>query len=366
MAAAAELTGRLARSWAHLDGPRRLAGIDLARGLAVLGMFAAHLIALPEFSWADPATWLDVASGRSSILFATLAGVSIGLVTGARTPVAGVDLQRARVRLGARAGLIWVLGILLIATGVPVYVILPAYGILFLLALPFLPLRSRALFAVAAVLGAVMPFVQVVLDALPVWQTETGALLDAVLGWHYPFTVWIAFLLCGLGIGRLDLRSARVAALLLAAGAALAVAGYGLAAIAVPTGSVFWNAVWTAAPHSSGVLEVFGSGGFAVAVIGLCLLVCRTPLRWIAVPLRAVGSMPLTAYTAQLVVWAIVAAIVHGDPGDLTGFRALEPFWPMVWGTLIACTAWALLIGRGPLEWAVARITDAAGRSVGP
>ncbi|HET8927379.1 MAG TPA: heparan-alpha-glucosaminide N-acetyltransferase domain-containing protein [Microbacterium sp.] len=362
MAAAAELTGRLVRSWIHLDGPGRLAGIDLARGLAVMGMFAAHLIALPDFSWSDPATWLDVASGRSSILFATLAGVSIGLVTGGRTPVAGAALQRARVSLGARAGLIWVLGILLMATGVPVYVILPAYGILFVLTLPFLPLRSRALFAIAAALAVVMPFVQVVLGGLPVWETETGALLDAVLGWHYPFTVWIAFVLCGLGIGRLDLRSARVGALLLAAGATLAVVGYGLAAISGP-GSPFWNAVWTDAPHSSGLLEVAGSGGFAMGVIGLCLLVCRTPLRWIALPLRAVGSMPLTAYTAQLVVWAIIAAAVLGDPGDLSGFRALEPFWPMVWATLIACTAWALLIGRGPLEWIVARVTAAAGRS---
>jgi uncharacterized membrane protein len=361
VAAAAELTGRLARGWIHLDGPGRLAGIDLARGLAVLGMFAAHLIALPDFSWSDPATWLDVASGRSSILFATLAGVSIGLVTGGRTPVAGAALQRARVRLGARAGLIWVLGILLIATGVPVYVILPAYGILFVLTLPFLPLRSGALFAIAAVLALVMPFVQVLLDGLPVWETETGALLDAVLGWHYPFTVWIAFVLCGLGIGRLDLRSARVGALLLTVGAALAAFGYGLAAISGP-GSPFWKAVWTDAPHSTGLLEVVGSGGFAVSVIGLCLLVCRTPLRWIALPLRAVGSMPLTAYTAQLVVWAIMAAAVLGDPGDLSGFRALEPFWPMVWGTLIACTAWALLIGRGPLEWMVARVTAAAGR----
>lgn len=361
MAAEAELTGRLARNWNHLDGPGRLAGVDLARGLAVLGMFAAHLIALPDFSWEDPATWLDVASGRSSILFATLAGLSIGLVTGGSAPVAGADLQQARVRLGTRAGLIWVLGILLIATGVPVYVILPAYGILFLLALPFLPLRAGALFAVAAALAVVMPFVQVVLDGLPVWETETGALLDAALGWHYPFPVWIAFVLCGLGIGRLDLRSARTAALLLAAGAALAAVGYGVAAATGP-GTGFWNAVWTDAPHSSGLLEVVGSGGFAVAVIGLCLLVCRTPLRWIAVPLRAVGSMPLTAYTAQLVIWAIVAGLVLGDPGDLSGFRALEPFWPMVWGTLIACTAWALLLGRGPLERAVARVAAAAGR----
>ena len=74
-----------------------------------------------------------------------------------------------------------------------------------------------------------------------------------------------------------------------------------------PTSSRAARAVWTAEPHSSGLLEVIGSGGFALAVIGLCLLACRTVLTWIVLPLRAVGAMPLTAYTAQLVVWAIVA-----------------------------------------------------------
>ena len=37
------------------------------------------------------------------------------------------------------------IGIVLIATGVPVYVILPAYAILFLLALPLVSLGARAL-----------------------------------------------------------------------------------------------------------------------------------------------------------------------------------------------------------------------------
>ena len=65
--------------------------------------------------------------------------------------------------------------------------------------------------------------------------------------------------------------------------------------------------------------------------------------------------MPLTAYTAQLVIWAIASWVILGTTGDLGGFRDLEPFWPLAIGTSIGCTAWALLIGRGPLEWAVDR-----------
>ncbi len=361
----------LASRWERLNGPERIAGIDLARGLAVLGMFAAHLLWIEPLDFTDPSTWNAVVSGRSSILFATLAGVSIGLVTGGRRPLEGEAMRTARLRLVLRACLLWLLGVGLIATGVPVYVILPAYAILFLLSLPFLRLGARPLLLIAGALALLMPFVQVVLDAQRVWNTPAGSDFALLLGWHYPFPVWIAFVLAGLGVARAGIRRMRVQLWMLGAGAVVAVTGYGLSAAAGANESTeamgFLGAVWTARPHSSGVLEVIGSGGFALAVIGLCLLTCRTVLTWVVLPLRAVGAMPLTAYTAQLVVWAIVATAVLGDPGDLRGFRDLEPFWPLALWTITGCTAWALLVGRGPLEWVVDRVSRRAGpRSATP
>lgn len=360
MAAATGLSGRLATRWSRLNERPRVAGVDLARGLAIIGMFAAHMFALPEIDWTDASTWGSVAGGRSSILFATLAGVSLALITGGTRRLAPGDLKRARRRIIVRAAIIWLIGLLLITTGVPVLVILPAYGILFLLAIPFLNLRPAALFAWAAGLALVMPFAQVLLDALPVWTTPSGALLQLVTGWAYPFPVWIAFVLCGIGIGRLDLQSWRFQVMLLTAGAAAAAIAYTLdsrSAWAAAGGP--WRAVWTARAHSSGLLEVVGSGGFAVAVIGLCLLLCRTWLVWIVLPLRATGSMPLSAYTAQLLVWAVVATAALGSAGDLAGFRQLHPFVPFALGTIVGCTLWALVVGRGPLEWAVARVSSA-------
>lgn len=346
----------LARRWERLGGPGRIAGIDLARGLAVLGMFAAHLLSTGSgWVWTEPDTWLAVVDGRSSILFATLAGVSIGLVTGGRAPLAADRMGIARGRLALRALALLVLGILLILTGVPVYVILPAYAILFLLALPFTALGARVLLPVAAVLGLAMPFLQPVLNVLPVWQTPLGDELSAAIGWNYPFPVWIAFVLAGLGLARAGVTRLGVQCGMLGIGAALAATGYGLDG-AAPSTNGYLRAVWTAEPHSSGLPEVIGSGGFAVAVLGACLLLCR--LRAVALltlPLRATGAMPLTAYTVQLTVWAAIAGIALGDAGDLSGFRELEPFWPLIVGTLIGCTLWALLVGRGPLEWALDR-----------
>ncbi|WP_225310180.1 heparan-alpha-glucosaminide N-acetyltransferase domain-containing protein [Microbacterium testaceum] len=342
----------LGRAWSRFDGPGRLVGVDLARGLAVLGMLAAHLLDTEHTLAPDPSTWVTLVNGRSSILFAVLAGVSIALVTGGPRPLAPQRRPRAAARLALRGALLWVIGLLLVMTGVPVYVILPAYALLFVLALPFLGMRARDLFLTAGALALLMPWVQPLLDAAPVFAGRGGAELEAALGWNYPFTVWIAFLLAGMGVGRLDLRALGEQILLVMAGLSLALAGYGFALATAPVaaGHPYLAAVLTAEDHSSGLWEVVGSGGFALAVIGICLLLCRTPLRWIAVPLRAVGSMPLTAYVLQLVVWAVVALVLLGDTSDLSGIREAGLFVPLTLGLIVGCTVWALTIGRGPLE----------------
>lgn len=351
----------------YLSDPARLQGVDLARGLAVLGMLAAHLERLPAWDWRDPATWTDVADGRSSILFATLAGASIALVTGGRRPLPGPALGRARGALAVRAVLLWLIGLLLIATHVPVFVILPAYALLFLLALPLLRLRARSLWLLAGVLAVVTPWVQPVLDALPLWEGESGATLALVVGWHYPAPIWATFLVAGLAAGRSDLAAPRTPAALLVGGLAVAALGYGAGAVTGLVGAAgpdpYLAVVLSTRPHSGGLWEVLGGGGFALAVIGLCLLACRLDaVAAVVFPLRAVGSMPLTAYAGQILVWALVAALVLGDAADLGGMRDLRPFWPFALGTILFCTAWAWWRGRGPLEGLLARVTGAVVR----
>jgi len=167
--------------------------------------------------------------------------------------------------------------------------------------------------------------------------------------------VWIAFLVAGMAAGRSDLAALRTQLMLFGAGVALAVIAYGTDALIGVTReqeqASYVAAVLTARPHSSGLLEVVGGGGLALASIALCQLVCRARIvSLITLPLRAVGSMPLTAYVGPIVVWAIVAGLVLGDTGDLAGMRDLHLFWPFALGTIVFCTAWVLLWGRGPLE----------------
>jgi uncharacterized membrane protein YeiB len=111
------------------------------------------------------------------------------------------------------------------------------------------------------------------------------------------------------------------------------------------------------------VFVVVGGAAFAVAVLGAAVLWCRVrPLRALVLPLRATGSMPLTAYTAQVVLWAVWALAALGTTSALTAFRELQPFWPITAVVVIGCTAWALLAGRGPLETALAAVSRRAAR----
>lgn len=160
--ACSPLTGRLGRL---VDAPR-ISGLDIARALAVLGMIGAHVAAIPEFTPRDPLSYLSIVHGSSSILFALLAGISVALMTGRTRVLARAELPRMRLKIAGRAAVIFLIGLLLELTGTTIVVILPFFGALFLIALPFLAWSPRRLFWTAVAMGVLgPPLVQLVMHS---------------------------------------------------------------------------------------------------------------------------------------------------------------------------------------------------------
>src|SRR5512141_873904 len=128
----------------------RLAGIDAARGLALLGMMATHV--LPTFE-SDPQltpTWVGlVFSGRASALFAVLAGIGLALSTGKQHPFQGPQLWAARRGIAFRALVVGAVGLSLGGLEVNIAIILVHYAVLFLCVLPFLGLDVKHLLVLA-------------------------------------------------------------------------------------------------------------------------------------------------------------------------------------------------------------------------
>ncbi|ROS73541.1 heparan-alpha-glucosaminide N-acetyltransferase domain-containing protein [Cellulomonas sp. PhB143] len=373
-----------------LGGPGRLVGLDVARGLAVLGMFAAH-VGVQEGP--DGAPWLGIADGRSSILFATVAGISLALVTGGTTPPGGVPLLQARARLFARAAVLLALAAVLDLLDTGIAIILACYGAYFVLAIPVLRWRpSRLLVAagVVALVGSVLRFAgreAIGHAGLRYPHDGTGAATDYVLTGYYPALVWMAYVLVGLAIGRAGLSTERDGARLALVGAGATVVGYaasslatarlgGAAAVAaaydattvVRQEDVAPDAPWPlpaalllAGPHTDTPLEVLGSGGFAVMVVGACLVVVRARrVALVLSPLAAVGATALTVYTAQVVaLWAVRTRWSTDLVRDASGNG---PLVVMVVASLVLATAWRVVWGRGPLERLVTSVADRASR----
>src|SRR5688572_5796188 len=112
----------------------RLVGLDLARALAVFGMYIVHIAPMPS-AGNDLGSWVySLAEGRSSALFATLAGFSLMLIAGRLEPKTGLAGRQAKARIAIRAVILLALGTVL-AMEYGDIIILAYYGVYFLLAL---------------------------------------------------------------------------------------------------------------------------------------------------------------------------------------------------------------------------------------
>ena len=179
---------------------------------------------------------LNQAHGRSAVLFAVIAGFSLGIMSGRTRPHTGEALVRTRLRILVRCALLLVLGTCLAVLGPPVGVILGYYAAWLALALPFLAWRPQSLFVLAAVTAAVGPVIKiglpVVLDSLgmtaqPFLTDGNIAVISFLITGLYPGALWMAYIFLGLGLSRLDWSRSRNLWRLAAVGALCAVIGYG-------------------------------------------------------------------------------------------------------------------------------------------
>jgi uncharacterized membrane protein len=367
----------------------RILGIDVARGVALVGMMAAH--SFPTLNGdGTPTVATAVAAGRSAATFVLLAGVGLALLSGGRTVVQGRERTAVGAGLAVRAVLIGALGLALgllsQIKGITEDPILPFYGLLFLLAIPLLGLSPLVLagVAVAAIaLGPVLlvatadaglPYAGFTGDPVPATavQDPLGLLVRLFVTGEYPVVVYVAYLCAGLAIGRLDLTPRRVAWWLLGAGAALAVTARvvssivlyplgGLAELTSQVGSeagsaaaLLWehpnlSSSWwylaIPAPHSHTPVDVSHTLGSAMAVLGAALLLSRVPaITRLLRPLAVAGGMVLTLYSAHLVV--IATGFLRDRPGLL--------YVVMVVGALVFAMLWKMRFAQGPLERIVA------------
>jgi uncharacterized membrane protein len=374
----------------------RVIGVDVARGLALLGMFAVHIF---DALHADntPSKTHQVMAGHSLATFVLLAGVSLTFIT--KRSRTGPLLPDAAA-LVARALVITVIGLALNSALDPdIQVILPYYGLMFVLAIPLLRLSSRFLVGLSIVLVLVAPLLVLATFAtdLPNDEPALGALVHPVdlfspllVTGAYPIVAYLTFICVGMVIGRLDLSARRVAVRLTVGGLAAAGGAWLVSTLilfqlgglqhlraAAPvnvspqdaqniilwdprTVSSWW---WLAerAPYTTTPFRMVHDLGVAAACLGVCLLVTRSDVvRRMLGPLAAAGAMTLTLYTAQVIVLES-SSFLEGHP--------IQLFSVVSYVALSFAALWRQGGRRGPLEaavtWASARARRLAGSGTG-
>ncbi|KND41921.1 DUF418 domain-containing protein [Streptomyces stelliscabiei] len=389
----------------------RLVAVDLARALAVFGMFAVHVGPFPTPGGGVGDWFLGLASGRASALFATLAGFSLTLIAGRLEPKTGLAGRQARARIVIRAVVLLVLGVALATTNFGGAGILNFYAVYFLLALPLLRLRARTLATIAVALAVVTPQVAYALRSLltesvvsgvdsydPIARLSGVGVLDFLLTGLYPAITWMTFVVTGMALGRLDLASAAVQRRLAVVGPALIAFGYGVswlvlrwtggdqrimsgmpsmedfeamkdsgtaaASFDMPVGGELWGPdAWgllAAEPHSGSTFDLIGSLGIAITVL-LCLTVALARLPWLgraATLIIAVGTMSLTLYVGHILVILALPGEAAAPPQSASTTLLLA----FITGAVLFATAWSRFFRRGPLEHLLHRATTLARR----
>jgi uncharacterized membrane protein len=204
------------RTAAGRSASGRLHGIDAARGLALLGMMATHLLPTFEANADLTPTWIGLTfSGRAAALFAVLAGVGLALSTGKHRPLDGPELSAARRGVALRALVIAAVGLTLGGLEVNLAIILVHYAVLFLCVLPFLGMKLKPLcgWAIGWILASpvlaylLRPWLLAANPPLklghnPSWEdlsTPTRLLADLFFTGYYPVFQWMSYLLVGAG-----------------------------------------------------------------------------------------------------------------------------------------------------------------------
>ncbi len=333
------------------DRPRRLEGLDLARGVAVLSMLVAHLSPV-----GGPA---DVTEYLTAPLFAVVIGVSLGLRVSRQPPE-----PASRVVLDnlVRGALLVVLGLALQPLYQQIIVILPYLGLLVVVLAPLaLLLRSTPVLTVglAAACAVLSPVVMarardLAADRGDALGTVSRTLLEwTAAGYPYRLSALLPMALGGLALAAVlpragrGVRGAAVASVLFAT----SVAVYLLGAASADG----------AQAYSGTTAEIVGATFLASGTVVLAFLVVdvgrRHRLGAAVEPLLATGRLALTAYTLQVLLLAGVGALRGGVPDD---------GWATLVGTAVAVVGacWALdrRWGTGPLEWLVHRLRVPAPR----
>lgn len=198
---------------------QRIVGYDLARGLAIAGMvFVNFKVVMVAPTDALLYQWLGVLSGKAAALFVVLAGVGMTLMYASAKRKDGAEkIRQVKINLLKRA-------VFLFLVGLSYYVIWPAdilhyYGVYMVIGIVLLAAPRVLLQTISILLVIGYTILLLFFNYETGWDwnsleytgffTPAGFFRNLFLNGFHPVIPWVAFLLTGIWLGRINFSNSR-------------------------------------------------------------------------------------------------------------------------------------------------------------
>lgn len=344
---------------------KRLLALDVARGLAVVGMYLQHFALNQRNSFV---------SGNTMILFILCSGISYTIMS-QRMSEQGLSVTTFRSRILARSLFIDFIGYLILMLNGPFGVVLPAYAMLFVLSLALVHYSVRTLTILSGILFWVCPPLMLIGLSL----LSNAALLYDIAGGPLSALAWAPVFIAGMAIGKMDLNKFGTTIKFVVIGLTILIPSKlfslfflsGLrhnfenwlvqfpaysnpnlqidpyAAWPMNTQPVQWQMLFLDYPQSGATFELLIGFGGSLILFGLLLLV-EQKFRGTLKPFVAPGRVALTLYVAQF-IWVWIKAI---SGGVFTNFNIGSiPFGDVILAVFVISLGWLFYMWHnGPLE----------------
>lgn len=344
----------------------RIIALDVARGLAVIGMYIQHF-ALNNFN--------GFVSGNTMILFMLCSGISYSIMAKSMM-TRKIEPAVIRTRILARSIFIDLVGYVLIMLNGQFAVVLPSYAMLFILALLLINCSTKRLFVISFILFIISSPLMIMGLSL---FSNTAILYD-IAGGPLSAIAWSPVFVVGMIIGRFNLKNKHIAKLLIILGAIITIPIKLIALFILPNvRAVFevwlaqlysgtnsqidafaawplntippqWQMLFVDGPQSGSIFELLiGTGGSLIILGLLCLL--SNKIMTIFKPFSNVGRTSLTLYTIQfIIIWILGLIGIDVTSIDIGSI----PFADIFIGLLVLVLGCLLAkMPNGPIEYLI-------------
>lgn len=359
------------------DSKPRIAGIDLARSIAIIGMI---IVNFKTVFGGEGAEWLKtiigIFEGKAAATFVVLAGVGLALIMNSSLKDNDLaKLKGARKRIAKRALFLFIVGLSYIAIW-PAD-ILHLYGVYMAITILLLTSKEKTIIASAIALIMAYPILLTFWNYETGWNFETldyqgfwtikGFIRNLFFNGFHPVIPWTAFMLIGYWFGKQDLNNTRfikrtfwinsIIFILIQIYSYLSIL---LLSEGNPETVKELTEIFGTDPMPP--LPVYMINGIAIAfaIISACILIGKRFRNNIIIDaLNKTGQLALTFYVAHVIIgMGIIEAI---NPSKIGNYSA-EFSFAYALGFSMLCILFAVIWRKynksGPLEWMMRKVTD--------